>query len=181
MNRLSRRAAIRTAGVTSLGLAGTLTATATPAAAAVPVQQSQYTAARTFSLHGSGIRSSGQRKARAVGDSYLITGALSSQSGGAPDGQFFATATVVSRTHLADTSVTTLQTHTFVLPAGTLTGCGALTLAGAGHFPVTGGTGEYHGAQGSYSVQQDTDSFHGGTATYTFAISLPGKVATDGR
>lgn len=179
MNGLSRRRAIRTAGITSLGLAGTLV-TATSAGAAAPAADPSEGAPRNFSLHGSGIRSSGQRKARAVGDSYLITGALSGQAGGVPDGQFFATATVVSRTHLADTSVTSLQTHTFVLPTGTLTGCSVLTLSGAGHCPITGGTGEYHGAQGSYAVQQDTDSFQGGTATYTFSL-LPEKVAIHGR
>ncbi len=76
--------------------------------------------------------------------------------------------------------MTTLQSHTFVLPSGTLTGTGVLTSAGVGDFPVTGGTGAYHGAQGSYSVRQDTDSLNGGSATYSFSL-LPRKVATDGQ
>lgn len=161
-------------------MAGGLSLSAGAAAAASPVAESSAAVPMTFTLHGSGLRSSTPRKARSVGDSYLITGALSSRPDSAPDGELFATATVVTRTQVEHSSATTLQLHTFVLPSGTLTGSGVLTSAGAGDFPVTGGTGAYHGAQGSYSVRQDTDSPDGGSATYSFSL-LSRKVASDVR
>ena len=66
-----------------------------------------------------------------------------------------------------------MQTHTFVLPDGTLIGSGVLSHQGAGTFAVIGATGSYQGLSGSYTVEQDLDDF-AATATYTFTL-LAGK------
>lgn len=131
----------------------------------------------TFALHGFDLRTSGTRIRRPVGDSYLITGLLRSAGGGGPIGELHATATVVSSDRSLLTATHSIQTQTFILADGTLIGSGPLTHGGVGRMAITGGTGRYHRAQGSYTATHDVDSSAGGTAHYLFTI-MPGRGAT---
>jgi hypothetical protein len=156
------------AGAIGLQVGAASTAEAAPEAPASAAPDGER--ATRFTLHGSGLRTHGAT--RQVGDHAVVSGAIAATRDGAAEGEFFAHTTVVSRSHLATASRGSLQTHTFVLPAGTLTGSGVLDHAGAGEFTVTGGTGAYHGARGSYSVHQDVDAFRGGDAVYSFSLML---------
>ena len=179
--KISRRAALRSAGVGGLGLAGSLglaAAGAGEAAAASPLPTDSQV--ERFTLHGSGLRTAGGSHQRAVGKPCLISGALGHAAGAAPDGQFFAHSVPVERHSLVSAGAGSIQTHTFVLPAGTLVGHGLLSHEGTGSFAVTGGTGRFHAVQGSYSVEQDVDSFGGGVAVYAFTV-ITRKVSIDGR
>jgi hypothetical protein len=155
-------------GVGLLGLQG---AAAAPAEAA-----STAPTAGRFVLHATGLRTPGGRRPRDVGAQYLVSGALRRSADAVAEGEFFAQATVVDRNHLSTSTPGSLQSHTFVLSDGTLTGNGALDHAGAGQFVVTGGTGAYHGVRGSYTVRQDVDAFSGGAALYSFSL-VPGKAS----
>jgi hypothetical protein len=129
-----------------------------------------------FVLHATGLRTPGGRRPRDVGAHYVVSGALSRSADGVAEGEFFAQATVVDRNHLSTSTPGSLQSHTFVLSDGTLTGTGALDHAGEGQFVVTGGTGAYHGVGGSYTVRQDVDAFSGGAALYSFSL-ITGKAS----
>jgi hypothetical protein len=156
------------AGVGLLGL---------PVAAAVPAEAADRTpTAGQLVLHATGLRTPGGRRPRDVGAQYLVSGALSRSADAVAEGEFFAQATVVDRNHLSTSTLGSLQSHTFVLGDGTLTGTGALDHAGTGHFVVTGGTGAYHGVRGSYTVRQDVDAFSGGAALYSFSL-IAGKAS----
>ncbi len=66
-----------------------------------------------------------------------------------------------------------LEIHTFVFPEGTIVGTGVApgALDGEGHFAITGGTGRYHGARGSYVARQSYADLGGdGTATFTLRL-----------
>jgi hypothetical protein len=66
-----------------------------------------------------------------------------------------------------------LELHTFVFPEGTIVGTGTATAASEseGTFAITGGTGRYLGARGSYVARQNHSEFGGdGTATFTFTL-----------
>ncbi|MDX6204538.1 MAG: hypothetical protein QOE76_3890 [Frankiales bacterium] len=171
MNRpVPRRAILGSfaAGVGLLGLQG---------AAAAPAQAARTTPmASQFVLHATGLRTPGGRRPRDVGAHYLVSGALRRSADGPAEGEFFAQATVVDRNHLSTSTPGSLQSHTFVLSDGTLTGTGALDHAGAGQFVVTGGTGAYDGVRGSYTVHQDVDAFSGGAALYSFSL-IAGKAS----
>jgi hypothetical protein len=156
------------AGVGLLGLQG--------AAAAPAEAEDRAPTSGQLMLHATALRTSGGRRPRDVGAQYVVSGALRRNLDAAPDGEFFAQATVVDRNHLSTSTLGSLQSHTFVLAEGTLTGSGALDHAGAGQFVVTGGTGAYHGVRGSYTVRQDVDAFGGGAALYSFSF-ITGKAS----
>ena len=66
-----------------------------------------------------------------------------------------------------------LELHTFVFSDGTIVGSG-ISSAGSpseGVFAITGGTGRFLGARGSYVARQNHADFGGdGTATFTFTL-----------
>ena len=103
-----------------------------------------------------------------------MTGALRRSTDDTPTGEFFGQSTVVNRLNLLTDATGTMQTHTFVLPGGTLVGTGVLSHEGTGTFAVIGGTGSFQQVSGFYEVHQDLDDFAAG-ATYSFTIAS-GKV-----
>jgi hypothetical protein len=172
MTGLSRRDALRAVGASGVGLTAATMSTGHAAAAAPRVASDPP--AKAFILIGSEIRAVGPR--RNAGDQAVITGAIRLSTDDRPSGEFFGQSTVVNRRNLLTDTTGTMQTHTFVLPDGTLIGSGVLSHHGAGTFAIIGGTGSYQGLSGSYAVDQDLDDF-AATATYTFAL-LPGKAQT---
>ena len=178
MMRMSRRHALRAAGISGFGLATSWGVAAGDGTAAAAAPSSARDSARTaipadFSLEVVNLAAVGNR--RRAGDSFVVTGSIAGRAAG----EFFAQATVVTRRDLLTESTGSLQTHTFVLPEGTIVGTGALRHDGTGTFAVVGGTGRFHAATGSYAVHQDVDGF-AATAHYSFTL-VDGKAASDGR
>jgi hypothetical protein len=102
-------------------------------------------------------------------DQLHIHGMLNDEAGSSP-GTFTATGVIV-RTPVNDAN-TIVEQHLFVLPDGTITGSGQR--AGVtGTFAVTGGSGRYTGAQGSYAARIDAIGTGGtGTAQFDFSLSI---------
>ncbi len=179
MTGLSRRKAIRAVGIGGFSLAGL--SVAEPAGAATPARTAPAPTrsegsdgtgvALRFTVSGSQIRVVGTR--RSVGDQAVITGQLHLADKVEPAGEFFAQTTVVNRRNLLTESTGSMQTHTFVLPNGTLLGSGVVSHQGDGVCAVIGGTADYQGVSGSYTVHQDLEDFDA-TATYSFSL-LSGK------
>ncbi len=62
------------------------------------------------------------------------------------------------------------ETHLFTLTDGTITGVGTVHHDGTGAFTITGGSGQYAAARGTYSSRQSAD--HSGTGEALFAFTL---------
>ena len=102
-------------------------------------------------------------------DHVTAHGRLVDRAGGAPIGTFAATGVVVRSPFLDHPS--TIEQHVFVLQHGTLTGSGH-AIAGVGTFAVTGGTGRYAGARGSYDAALSPHGLGGdGTAHFDFTFT----------
>lgn len=105
----------------------------------------------------------------------LIRGELfDARSGGRKVGDFFATTHRLGTLGKAPPDAPgSLELHTLVFPDGTLTGSGVASAAAdsVGEFAITGGTGRYLGARGSYRARQSHQEF-GGTGTADFALTL---------
>jgi hypothetical protein len=102
-------------------------------------------------------------------DHVTAHGRLADRLGGVPIGTFSATGVVVRSPFLGHPS--TIEQHVFVLPHGTLIGSGH-AIAGAGTFAVTGGTGRYAGARGSYDATLSPHGLGGdGTAHFDFTFT----------
>jgi hypothetical protein len=74
---------------------------------------------------------------------------------------------------VADHEPGSLEQHTFVFPEGNIFGSGVATSGrdSEGQFAITGGTGRYLGARGSYIARQSHVDF-GGNGTATFTLTL---------
>ena len=139
---------------------------------AAPAVAAAAPTARVFSWEGRAMRRLGSRSAPAVGDVHTVRGELADPRTGVSQGEVFHTAHVVARTGGSDAGgVATVEQHLFVLADGTVAGSGTVTHAGRGAFVVTGGTGRYAGARGSYTTEQSADAVGGGTAEYRFDLS----------
>lgn len=127
-----------------------------------------------FDLQVEGLRTSAPGPQRTVGQQSVLSG-VTVQTPTAPvPGAFSAVATAVHATgRAADHDfVGSLETQAFHLPDGVLIGQGTTAHDGSGAFAVTGGTGAYHGARGSYTQRRDLHRFGGGTASYSFTLIL---------
>jgi hypothetical protein len=158
---LSRRALL-SAG-SAAGAAGVLGLGAEAAQAAAPPSH------RTFTLLGSQLRILGPRGHAGVGDSVTIRGLVHRVADGPSVGAVFKTGTVLAAAGSHE-SLATLEAHLFQLDDGTLTGHGTVAHDGVGTFTVTGGSGRYAGAHGSYQSRQHADHSGGGSAEYTFVL-----------
>lgn len=89
-------------------------------------------------------------------------------------GDFFSTYYRVSAPgQMANNEPGSFEHHTFIFPEGSIFGSGVATSCtdSEGQFAITGGTGRYLGARGSYTARQSHTDFGGnGTATFTFTI-----------
>ncbi len=105
------------------------------------------------------------------GDRMLSYGELY-EPNGEKSGEFFATYFSLHRPGVFG-PLTSMEQHTFNLKDGSITGSGT-TRAGLesdDHFAITGGTGRYSGARGSYTVRQSHQEMGGdGTASFTFTL-----------
>jgi hypothetical protein len=74
---------------------------------------------------------------------------------------------------VADHEPGSLEQHTFVFPEGYIFGSGVATSGrdSEGQFAITGGTGRFLGARGSYIARQSHVDF-GGNGTATFTLTL---------
>jgi hypothetical protein len=99
---------------------------------------------------------------------------VADSSSNAKVGDFFASYYRLNAAgKVADHEPGSLEQHTFVFPDGTLFASG-LTTSGRdseGQFAITGGTGRYLGARGSYTARQSHVDF-GGNGTATFTLTL---------
>jgi hypothetical protein len=77
---------------------------------------------------------------------------------------------VVSDDVVDDGSPARLEHHLLHLDDGTLTATGTVTAAGRGSFVVTGGSGRYAYARGTYTTVQSADSSGGGDALFTIDL-----------
>jgi hypothetical protein len=101
-------------------------------------------------------------------DHFDVHGQLADRTGRAV-GTFTATGLVVPTRFNGGTS--TVEQHVFVFGDGTITGAGQ-RVDGAGTFAVTGGTGRYSGARGSYTAVVSPDGLGGdGTADFDLTLS----------
>jgi hypothetical protein len=156
----------------SLGLLGVSTGIGAGLSAPAPAAGAER---RKFELRLAGIDARahvhGAQTARLprANDQLHIHGMIDNVSGSSP-GTFTATG-VVLRTPSNDTT-TIVEQHLFVISDGTITGSGQR--AGAtGTFAVTGGSGRYTGAQGSYLAHIDPVGTGGtGTAQFDFSLSI---------
>ncbi len=102
-------------------------------------------------------------------DHVTAHGQLADRLGGSPIGTFAATGVVIRSPFLGHPS--TIEQHVFVLQHGTVTGSGH-AIAGVGTFAVTGGTGRYAGARGSYDATLSPHGLGGnGTAHFHFTFT----------
>jgi hypothetical protein len=171
MEKLSRRTALKGLGVLAGGIGASSAGIAIAGeAGAVPLSAVEGT--RALTLHGSGLRTVG-RSGRTSGDQVLLRGDLSFRVGGAIAGSFFSIATLLDTPGRFRPSVGSLAVQTFSLQDGKIVGTGDIDHDGSGTLVVTGGTGAFHGARGSYTASQAVNSFGGGHAVYTFTLLIP--------
>jgi len=140
-------------------------------AAAVPAP-----AGRQLTLYGRGFHQHQPGKRAGTvperGDRSTTYGELVDANGskiGEFTGAFMALAMPFGDNAFAASS---MELHSFRLTDGTITGFGT-TDAGGGSFVITGGTGKYAGAKGSYLARQRTRNLGGdGTAEFHLTIDL---------
>lgn len=131
-----------------------------------------------LALHGSGwqLIGAGPRLPATPGERFILSGQLYDAHGAAA-GSFHADLTVVSapnrHTHI---EVATLESHVLILDGGTITGSGTSDHAGRGTFAITGGTGRWAGATGSYAATQNRRDL-GGDGTAHINVNLMTKAS----
>lgn len=157
MAGLSRRGLLASVGaaVTAVGLA--------PAGASAA-------APRTFTLIGADMKLLGPRGAAVAGAPITVRGTVRSPSDDAVVGEFFAHGTVLAEHRLLAPELGRFETHLFRLGADTLTGTGTVHQDGHGEFTITGGSGRFTHARGSYRALLDADHSGTGRAEFRFAI-----------
>lgn len=159
MPKMTRR---RMLGGTSAALgAGTIAVlSAAPAEAA----------ATTLVLVGSQMRSLGGPGRVLPGSSSTVRGLLHAKAGGPKVGEFFANGTVLAESQMFEPALGSFESHLFTTPRGTITGTGVVQHDGTGRFTVTGGSGDYAGARGTYTSRQTADPYGTGQALFTFTL-----------
>lgn len=151
----------------AVGIGGVASAGASP-----PVQGEDQS---SLTLTAEGLRlGSGGAAHHQVGDSLLISGDITDDHGteGVMHGEYRC---IAAASMVGTGAPTSLETHHFVLADGTITGSGVASLDETpDDFTITGGTGAYHGASGSYTATQDHLGLGGnGTASYIFTLTTP--------
>ncbi|HXW79849.1 MAG TPA: hypothetical protein VEJ84_10140 [Acidimicrobiales bacterium] len=172
MEKLSRRSALKGIGMLAGGTVVSSTGLSVASGSAGAVEPRAMDGGTTFVVFASGLRAVG-RPGRAAGDHVVTRGDLSLEEGGAVVGRFLSTATLLDTPSRFRLSSGSLAVQTFSLEQGDIVGTGTLNHEGTGTLAVTGGTGAFNGARGSYTVIQDGGSFGGGHAVYTFTLLTP--------
>jgi hypothetical protein len=127
-------------------------------------------AARSLVLISPHLSSSTKAAHPEVGSSSMLTGDITDETG-AKLGQFHATRVVLESGPTTD--LTHLDHHVFRLAGGSLFGSGVSTRSRStvDRFAVTGGTGVYANARGTYQVRHD-DWQMGGDGSCRFDLEL---------
>jgi hypothetical protein len=121
-------------------------------------------------LYGTDLCSVGP-PGKAAGDQVTLRGQLSATPTGNTRGEVFCSGTVLAPVRLFQPQLGTYETHLFVLPEGSLAGAGTVHHDGSGSFVLTGGTGAYGHARGSYTVRLTPGPGDRKTAEYVFAFT----------
>jgi hypothetical protein len=185
--RASRRSILRLAALAMGGLAGAIGLVAAEERAqgvARPVGGS-LGRVTTFELQGMDwrVRSPALRPGELPrrGDSVTLSGSLARVAGREPIGAFFGTSAHLDTPGHGPFAQTEMQFHSFALPEGNLFGMGAASRGGQGQFAITGGTGRFAGATGSYTAAQNPVEVGGdGTARFQMTIKLAGEEGSHG-
>lgn len=180
--RASRRGILRLGALVIGGLAGAigLGAAVERAQGVASSAGGSLNGVSTFELQGIDwrVRSPGLRPGELPrrGDSVTLSGALARAAGRDPIGTFFGTSAHLDTPGHGPFAQTEMQFHSFALPEGTLFGMGAASRGGQGQFAITGGTGRFAGATGTYTAVQNPVEVGGdGTAQFQMAIRLAGE------
>ncbi len=169
--RLLTRGLAMIAGGLGLGL--TAKVPHTHAAERAPRRDTSTT--RTLTLYGRSWRMYGTNHRHGetpmAGDRLTTYGELLDSSGGASIGEFHAASFSTGSSFVTGSyAIGSVEIHTFNLRDGTIIGMGAST-GGNTVFAVTGGTGRYLGAAGSYVARQDPSDLGGdGSAEFRFTF-----------
>jgi hypothetical protein len=129
-------------------------------------------APRMLTLHGTGVRARVHGNSRGrlprPDDHVTIHGQLI--NGLDADGTFGSSGVAI---RLPDSDeITLLEQHLFVTQSGMLTGAGQRT-GDTGTFAITGGTGRFTGASGSYTARLSPSGLGGdGTARFDLAFAI---------
>jgi hypothetical protein len=129
-------------------------------------------AALTLTLRGTGVRArvhgSSRGRMPKPDDHVTIHGHLTD---GLDAGGTFGSTGVAIRLPDSD-EITLLEQHLFATPSGILTGAGQRT-GETGTFAITGGTGRFTGASGSYTAQLSPRGLGGdGTARFDLVLAI---------
>lgn len=125
-----------------------------------------------FAVVGRGLRFLSGDGLPAVGQAAALSAELTEEASGllgTLHGEYRALA---SPNLVGPNAPTSLETHHFVFPTGSLVGSGVATFDDtADEFAVIGGTGAFAGARGSYTaVQQPLGLGGDGSARYSFSL-----------
>jgi hypothetical protein len=172
MEKLSRRSALKGIGILAGGTMVSSAGLSVANGVAGATKPRATEGGTTLVVFASGIRPVG-RPGRAAGDHVVTLGDLSFEEGGAVVGRFLATATLLDTPSRFRPSSGSLAVQTFSLEQGDLVGTGTLSHEGTGTLAITGGTGAYHGARGSYTVSSASGTFGGAHAVYAFTLLTP--------
>jgi hypothetical protein len=172
MEKLSRRSALKGIGMLASATAVSSAGLSVASDAAGAAEPQAMEGATTLVLFGNGLRAVG-RSGRAAGDHVVTRGDLSFVESGPVVGRFLATATLLDTPSRFRPSFGSLAVQTFSLEEGDIVGTGAVNHDGTGTLAVTGGTGAFHGARGSYQVSHAGGSFGAGHAVYAFTLLTP--------
>ena len=136
-----------------------------PALATVPIS-----GGKTIELFGRGWHAD-TSTVPSKGDSYSVYGELVTSPDGDKCGEFYSACLAIdSPFQVTGQGIGTLEIHTLVLAEGSIVAMGA----GSGpdrSFAIVGGTGQYTGARGSYTANQDTYGL-GGRGTAALKLRL---------
>ena len=158
MTEWSRRALL-TAG-TAAGAVGVTGLASGNAAEAAP--------ARTLLLHGVNMHLRGTSEGPSIGDTLTVHGELRPAAGGRSVGEVFITGVVMAGADQDAAQVSSFEHHLFRIGNDTITGSGVVRQDGSGTFTVTGGSGRYADARGTYISQQSADHAGEGIAQFSF-------------
>lgn len=175
MSVMSRRNLIISA-TAAVGLIGALDPIPEIAAADTPSTAGAVAKALQFTVTAVNVRVLGVRTPKITGSSLTLRGDLEATAGGISTGMFFSSGSVIAPQQSQDDSVGTFENQLFSInentpAAGTITGSGLVSHNGAGTFTITGGSGLYAGASGTYSSQQNADLSGRGAATFAFVLT----------
>jgi hypothetical protein len=171
MEKLSRRSALKGIGMLAGGTVVSSAGVSIPNGTAGATEPRAIEGVKTLVLFGSRLRV--VAPGRAPGDQVVTLGDLSLKESGAIVGRFVATSTLLDRPSRFRPSAGSLAVQTFSLEEGDIVGTGTMKHDGTSTLAVTGGTGAFHGARGSYTVSHAGGSLGGGRAVYTFTLLTP--------